>query len=61
MGRQWGNNGVTVAVAPSTSPTSQIEVGMPKPRPKKNDPMPSLLGDMSGNDSDGDEAKEELL
>ena len=43
------------------SRTSQIEVGMPKPRPKKNDPMPSLLGVMSGNDSDGDEAKEELL
>ena len=57
MGRQW----VTVAEAPSTSRTSQIEVGMPKPRPKKNDPMPSLSGDMSGNDSDGDEAKEELL
>ncbi|KAL7516679.1 hypothetical protein ACHAWX_001667 [Stephanocyclus meneghinianus] len=56
------NNVFPLSAVPSSSSTGRVEFGMPNPRPKKNEPIQSLLGDIHGNDSEGDEeAEEELL
>ena len=50
-----------LSAAPSISSTGWVEFGMPNPRPRKNEPIASLLGDINGNDPEGEEEAEEKL
>jgi hypothetical protein len=49
---------VLPSAAAGSSTTSQIEFAMPKPRPKKDETIPSLLGNANGED---EEVEDELL